>query len=231
VSPLIETALYAGLGGILPVFVWLWFWLREDRLHPEPRKYLVFSFVLGMIAVPLVLPFESFAYGRLFGLSLILSWALIEEGAKLIAAYIGGLHRRAMDEPIDALIYLITAALGFAALENAFFLFSPLAEGNVLLGILTGNIRFIGATLLHTFSSALVGIGIAFTFFKSPMMKWVVRIGSFALAVALHALFNYRILNASGTDLFIVFAGVWVGIIALIVAFERVKRVRRQTSS
>ena len=54
-----ETALYALLGGILPALVWLAFWLREDYKHPEPRGLVFRTFIFGMIAVIIVLPFQK----------------------------------------------------------------------------------------------------------------------------------------------------------------------------
>ena len=50
---------YALLGGILPALIWLAFWLREDYKHPEPRGLILRTFLLGMGAVILVLPFQK----------------------------------------------------------------------------------------------------------------------------------------------------------------------------
>ena len=41
----------------------------------------------------------------------IVVWATIEEIVKFIAAYFGGLSKKANDEAVDVMIYLITAAL------------------------------------------------------------------------------------------------------------------------
>jgi len=41
-----ETVIYVLLGGIVPTLLWLWFWRREDRLHPEPRRLILLAFVL-----------------------------------------------------------------------------------------------------------------------------------------------------------------------------------------
>ena len=39
------------IGGILPALFWLYFWLREDKLKPEPRSLIMLSFFGGMAAV------------------------------------------------------------------------------------------------------------------------------------------------------------------------------------
>src|SRR3990167_11529638 len=94
--------LIAGLGGILPALLWLVFWMMEDSRDPEPKRYIFFCFVLGMLAVPLVLPLERYAMGYLSGWMLLLLWAAAEEIFKFAAAYWGALRTRVFDEPLDA---------------------------------------------------------------------------------------------------------------------------------
>ena len=221
--------LIAALGGILPALLWLAFWLLEDRCQPEPKRYIFLSFILDMMAVPLVLPLERqamqyFAEGSLL---LLFAWALLEEGFKFIAAYLGGLRWAAFDEPLDAVIYLVTAALGFSALENALFLFSPLMHGEVLRTIVTGDLRFIGASLLHTLASATIGISIALSYAKPAAVRRWAAVGGVILAVALHTLFNFFILGMGGDATFWVFLVIWFGIIATLLMVERIKQPER----
>lgn len=225
--PFFQSASLAFLGGILPAFFWLWFWLREDRLHPEPRRLLVATFLLGMVGVPFAIPFEKIAeYFIPLSLAVIVAWALIEELLKYAAAYIGGMHTHAENEPIDAMVYLLTAALGFAAAENALFIINPLIEGDVFVGILTGNVRFIGTSLLHVISSSVIGGAIALSFYKRKKVRheyfWV----GLAIAVGLHAAFNHFIIQTNGNGLFVIFVILWLCVIGLMLLFERVKRIR-----
>src|SRR3989344_3393488 len=106
--------------------------------------------------VVVVIPIQKFVATYLVTQTAIFAaWSTIEEFTKYIIAWIVVLHRRENDEPIDAVIYMVAVALGFAGLENALFLLSPLAGETVIQTMMTGNLRFIGATLLHVFSSAL----------------------------------------------------------------------------
>lgn len=220
-----STIVYAALGGFLPALFWLWFWRHEDRKRPEPRGMIALAFVAGMLAVPLVIPLERWVWS-MYGASsaTIILWAVIEELAKYAAAAVFVLRSRYSDEPIDALIYLMTTALGFAALENAFFLIGPLTEDGFLAGLVTGNLRFIGATLLHTLSSAAIGASLALSFHRHQSVRHHYLLVGILAAVILHALFNLLIISSNGSALFSVFASVWGGMIALIILFEKIKR-------
>lgn len=220
-SPII----YALLGGILPALVWLLFWLREDWQNPEPNRLILRTFLFGMLAVPLVLPFEWFVEQRFDKLTTaIIIWAVLEESFKLAAGYFGGLHTIEDNEPIDPLVYMITAALGFVAVENALFILAPIIGDNVPQTIITTNLRFIGASLLHVVASGVIGASISFAFYKSyaNRVKGVV-LGLF-WAILLHAGFNLAVLSSEG-GLNAAFFGAWVGVVALLLTFERVKRI------
>ncbi|MDD5068410.1 MAG: PrsW family glutamic-type intramembrane protease [Candidatus Pacebacteria bacterium] len=220
-----ETVFWAMLGGFIPALFWLWFWLREDTIHPEPRGLIVLAFFAGMIAAPLALPLEKYVSSHGFGNGLtFLLWAVIEESLKFFAAYVAALGKKNMNEPVNALIYLITAALGFSAIENTFFLMQPLAAGNIVETLLTGNLRFIGASLLHTVSSAMVGLFIALAFYKKEGTKKLYILYGLFFAIILHTLFNFFIIEGNNT--FMVFAGVWMAVIVLMVFFEKVKSIR-----
>ena len=226
ISPL--SILFAIAGGILPTFVWLWFWLREDSRHPEPNRLLLLSFILGMAAVPVAIPLEQlFTYVATLPIIVFFGWALIEEVLKYLAAYAGGMHTKAEDEPIDAMIYLITAALGFAAAENTLFILQPILTGDIFTGLVTLNIRFIGTTLLHILSSATIGAAVAFSFYKNNRVRHEYFVIGLAGSIVLHTIFNFLILRAGSMGIFVIFACIWILVIGLLLLFESVKRIRR----
>lgn len=216
--------LIAVLGGILPALLWLAFWLMEDRCDPEPKRYIFFSFVAGMAAVVFVLPVERSLAPYLSGAQLLFAWAALEEVFKFGAAYVAALRFRVFDEPLDGVIYLVTAALGFSALENVFFLLTPAMDGDLLRTIVTGDLRFIGASLLHTLASATIGISLALSFYKSVGLRRIAALIGVILAVALHTTFNFFILRGGSDSTFVVFLTIWLGIVALLFAIEQVKQ-------
>lgn len=217
----------AFLAGVLPACIWLFFWLLEDRCEPEPKRYIFLAFLAGMLSVAIVLPLEQWAENYVTGTALLLIWASIEEIVKFGAAYIAALRTAFFDEPLDGVIYLVTAALGFSALENALFILGPLHEGDVLRSVLTTDLRFMGATLLHSLASATIGIALAWSFYKPSAVRRMITFAGVVLAIVLHTLFNFFILSKGSDATFWIFLCIWVGIVALLLLVERVKQPAR----
>jgi RsiW-degrading membrane proteinase PrsW (M82 family) len=218
--------LSATAGGMLPAFAWLWFWLREDSKHPEPRRLIALAFLAGMITVGFTIVLEQYVATFVTAETLKFSaWSVIEECMKFMAAFIVVLWRRANDEPIDAVIYMVTVALGFAAAENTLFLLSPISGGSFPQEVATGSLRFIGATLLHVLSSSTIGIGLALAFYKRGLAKIPIILAGVILACLLHATFNFLILNTPQEELLRTFGFVWVGVIGLLAILEFIKRI------
>lgn len=222
---------YALLGGVVPALIWLWFWMKEDKKKPEPKGLIALSFLGGALAAIAVFPMEKFAFNVVpEGIYLIITWAAIEEIMKFSSVSIVALKSRFFDEPVDAMIYLITAALGFAAMENSFFLVKPLLAGEGIEGFLLGNMRFIGASVLHVVASSAIGISIGLSFYKNRFVRAVSLSLGVIIAVSLHSLFNYFIIKGNGGNTFPVFLSLWLSVALVILFFEKVKNIwRRET--
>lgn len=212
--------------GLLPALFWLWFWLREDKKNPEPYILIAVSFIAGMAVVPLALPLQEMAIGLYAGNNVILVWVIIEEVLKYTAALLVVLWNREVNEPIDPIIYMIAVALGFSALENTLFSINPLSYGEYQMAAINSSFRFLGATLLHVLSSATVGIMLAIAFYRPPLTKLLYGTIGLFIAILLHALFNFFIMDASGEGILIIFLFVWLGIIMLFLIFEKVKLIK-----
>jgi len=150
---------------------------------------------------------------------------IIEEVAKFVMAYILVLRSKEDDEPIDPVIYMITCALGFSAIENMLFLIDPINKNNVVFSIITGNMRFIGATLLHTISSAVIGAFIGFNLFNKKIRRDLLAIIGIIAAIVIHSAFNFfMIMSPKGS--FIALEAIWVGVIIILFTFEKIKKIK-----
>lgn len=226
---------YAFLGGLLPSFIWLYFLLKEDASHPEPKHIIALAFIAGMVGVYFALPLEQWSCAslaidpltpcttQLNNYNVIVSWALIEEVIKYIMAATFILWRRAVDESPDYVIYMITVALGFAAAENTLFLIAPLEKGQFLMGVITGNLRFLGSTLLHVVASAAIGLTFAFSANLRPPIRTAAAALGLILAIALHVAFNTFIIKQDGSSMLSALFLVWSGVVVIFAAFEVLK--------
>jgi RsiW-degrading membrane proteinase PrsW (M82 family) len=239
----LTTSLYAFFGGLLPAIIWLYFLLKEDSRCPEPPRMIWFTFILGMLVVPLVLLPEQWSCSAwalypdacsapqssslsTFGFKILFAWAAIEEILKYAVVAIFVFPRRAVDESPDYVIYMITAALGFAAAENMLFLFGQISSGGFLGSLITGNLRFIGATLLHVTASSAIGFALAFSYRKSSGLRIVYASVGLILAVLLHTSFNTLMMLGSGTSALSALLLVWSAAVIFFALFEILKYMR-----
>ncbi|MBI4034201.1 MAG: PrsW family intramembrane metalloprotease [Candidatus Brennerbacteria bacterium] len=209
------------LGAILPSLAWLFFFLRED-VHPEPKRLIAYVFSLGALSTIPVLfvqvGLQEFLQVFLTNLPAVVLLAFSEELFKFLAAWFGTKKDPAYDEPVDAMIYMVAAALGFAAVENLFIIggvldsaaIAPVASATSII-----LLRFVGATLLHVLASALLGY------------YWAKRNAAWGLivATAVHSVFNYLILAIPVGNL--LYAGLFLVVAAFFVFqdFEKLKTV------
>src|SRR3989344_3257640 len=153
--------------GILPSLIWLFVYLRKD-CHPEPKYLVIKTFLMGIIISPAAIQFQLLfvqlaakvtqSSPQTSGAGFFLWAAFVEELLKLMAVQWIVLKSPEFDEPVDAMVYMITAGLGFAAMENILALFRSVHEGFQIYDTLRmWTLRFVGATLLHTLAAALVG--------------------------------------------------------------------------
>lgn len=215
------------LVGTLPALLWLFFWLREDETdRREPIGLIVITFIAGMISVIVVLPVEKFLSTLSQNQTVLITlWAASEEILKYIAFSIIMTKSPYLDEPVEYPIYLMTAALGFAALENTLYLIHPVAVNDATVSFLTGNLRFLGSTLLHSVTSGIIGISIGLAFFKDAGTKTLYALMGLAGAIALHSVFNFFIMQQNGANFIQIFGFLWVITIIIMLLFEKLRRM------
>ena len=224
------------LVALLPGFAWLFFYLQED-LHPEPKGLLATAFMSGAafsflaLAVQLILkrtgyipemirPDAVAAFLPYGVIGAIFAFSFVEEIFKFAAAYLTVHNKPDFDEPVDAMIYAVVAALGFATVENLGAI-APAPGQPAMLGLAleTVSMRFMGATLLHTLAASLVGYYWALSIRGFGRNAWLWF--GILLATLLHGTFNYLIINYGSLVyglIFIAVAGLFV-----LLDFEKLK--------
>lgn len=216
----------AFLGGTIPALLWLFFWMREIKGNRQPKVLMVTTFFAGMLCVVIVLPIQKLIAGAAENTIVLTTlWAASEEIIKCLAFIVIMSKSPYLDKPAEYPIYFMTAALGFAALENTLFLIQPLSVDNTTLSLITGNMRFLGSTLLHAAASGMIGIAIGLAFFKSASTRaWYTLIG-IAAAITLHSIFNFFIMKENGENFLQVFGFLWVTTIIIMLLFEKLRRM------
>lgn len=121
----------------VPVIFWAAYHYHKDRQLPEPPLNLLLCFALGLVAAwlsrlmysgleSLGLHYDAVALGidqplGLFAYA-VLAIGPIEEFAKILPFMLVVMRFKALDEPLDGIIYASFIGLGYAAAENVYYL-------------------------------------------------------------------------------------------------------------
>lgn len=149
---------------------------------------LVRVFVMGMLAVipaallerplrfALIRP-DAYSLKTITALVVI---GLIEEGVKFLAAYVTVFNSPHFDEVEDGIVYAITAALGFAVVENALY---TLAFGT--------NVVLVRAVITSVAHASFAGIfGLYLGLYRMGRVATNDLLRGYLLAAAFHALYD-----------------------------------------
>jgi protease PrsW len=217
------------LAGFIPMFFYavLIYWM--DRFEKEPKRLLGVVFLWGALIAAVF----AFLLNTLFGIGILLVTGsetaaefttgsliapMIEESLKGMAVLgVFLIFRPEFDSILDGIIYAAVTALGFAATENAYYIYSYgfLEQGWAgFLGMFI--IRVIVVAWQHPFYTSFIGIGLAVT--RLNRNRWI-RISApilgWGAAVGFHSVHNT--IAGLGTDLFCVLGSLldWSGWIAM----------------
>lgn len=163
-------------------------------------------------------------YQVLSSVTFFLWAAFVEEYVKYLAVKYTILRNPEFDEPTDAMIYMISASLGFAAIENVLFLFRAIPNG-VGVAMQIWLLRFGGAILLHAVSSALLGYFLGLSWFYLEHSRKLVIFG-LAAATFAHFTFNISLSTAvnQSTGFFYSTLALVILVILISTLFARLKK-------
>ena len=194
-----------------PGIFWLWFFLRQDKIRPEPRRLIALTFLLGCVStIPAGLGNYLFGADALLEgsphlLSVVTAMTFVvgpvEELCKFAAVRLGPYRSLYFDEPVDGLVYASAASLGFASLENLFYVLDYGPE--VML------VRAPLSTVGHLVFGSIWGYALG-QYYVSGGRRRSFLFGSLAMAAGAHALFNVFVFSFPfGALALTVLGGIW----------------------
>ena len=208
-------ALSAGIGltlALLPILVLLAAVLYLDRLEPEPRRSLVFTFLWGAGSAALIGLIGTAAGNHLITTPALrtgggfaaaspaaeIGVAVLEEtlmGVVLVGLLL--LRPQEIDGVSDGVVYGSMVGLGFALIENIYY-YTQASHNGFADVATTFVLRGVVSPVCQALFASLIGAGVAYAAVTGPRRgAWAIAVGWIA-AVALHALWNASLAAGGG---------------------------------
>jgi protease PrsW len=210
---------------MVPGVIWLWIFYRTDWYEPEPKRLVLATYGLGVLAIlpafvgeraaAMVYPFldhieqavhsgNAAAWPMFVGCFLVIGPC--EELAKFLAVRLFVYRHREFNEPLDGIIYAAAAALGFASLENVFYVFD-FHTRTLHWGAL--GVRSLMAIPGHVIFSTTWGYALGKKRFDARYLVWPMVL----LAAMLHGLYDFLLMYAPTRPLILLYMSLMVPII------------------
>ncbi len=183
---------------LLPCALLMHLILYMDRSEREPLGLVIKIFVMGALSVIPAASIESMVEGLPFMKAVglknaffqsFLSAAPIEELCKLMPVMLFAWNRPEFNEENDGIVYAGAGALGFALLENVFFVLSK--------GLGVGVMRAVSSIPLHCFTGVVMGYYLGRAKFSTGKQLPLLLTG-FAWVYFVHGLYDTLCLSGSG---------------------------------
>jgi RsiW-degrading membrane proteinase PrsW (M82 family) len=173
--PLVATGILLAL---VPALIWLLFFYLQDRLEPEPKRYVIGVFLLAaLLAATVGIPvvddlfkvsdwlYES-AVVQLLGGVLVVGFT--QEFLKYAVVRYTLFGSQEFDERMDGVIYGTAAGLGYATMLNIQYVLS-----NAGVDLSVGVIRIVVTALAQASFSGIVGYFLAQDKFEGKPVWWM----------------------------------------------------------
>jgi RsiW-degrading membrane proteinase PrsW (M82 family) len=168
----------------------------KDQYNREPRKHLIISFLLGILAIFPALIIESifniadeftfFHTIQGIGIKAFFFVALVEEFCKFIMLRFYAYRKPEFDEPFDGIVYAVMVGMGFATLENIFYVSQY--------GMVTGVFRMFLAIPAHATFAIAMGYftGLA-KFNREKRFSYLIK--GLIVAILMHGFYDFLLMQ------------------------------------
>jgi RsiW-degrading membrane proteinase PrsW (M82 family) len=187
--------MYLLLLALAPAFVIMIYVYLRDKYEKEPIKLILKGILLGVIIIFPVGLVENYilALGKAFEPIPKAAWdgfiaaGATEEAFKYFMVFILIWRNRNFNEKFDGIVYAVSVSLGFATVENLFYVFS---ENSMQVGLL----RAFTAVPGHAIFGVVMGfyLGLA-RFSEREKGKWLLR--AFLVPWLLHGIYDFLIMS------------------------------------
>jgi RsiW-degrading membrane proteinase PrsW (M82 family) len=212
---------------ILPSILIILFFVNSDKFK-EPKSEIIKVFIFGiLITVPAYI-FNTFLGDFWYNntkvsqdlISSFLTAAPIEEGLKLSVLYYFVYKMKDFNEPLDGIVYGVTASLGFATLENIYYVYL-LADHFQTTSMALAVLRSFSAVPAH----AVFGIFMGYFFMKYSFIKKGDNLFfAFIIPFVLHGCYNLFIASNFFVSLTLIIVA-WIVALRL---FSRLKKTQKR---
>lgn len=195
------SALLLGASALIPSLLLLQYVYARDK-NPEPRGLLLRTFLWGAVicvpVVPVAQGLESLgahwsAHG-VWSAALVqafLGAAIPEEGFKYLVLRRYVWRQPAFDEPLDGVVYGVTASLGFATLENLLYVGGG--------GLEVAVMRALTAVPQHAFTGMIMGAFLGRARFDPDLVHRTRLLATgLGAAILLHGLYDALLMSQTG---------------------------------
>ena len=187
--------MYLLLLALAPAILLMMYVYFRDKYEKEPIGLILKGILLGVIIIFPVGLIENYIMGFGTGLSKIPKAAFdgfivagaTEEAFKYFMVFILIWRNRNFNEKFDGIVYAVSVAIGFAAIENIFYIFS----GN---SFQTGILRAFTAVPGHTIFGIVMGFYLGLARFSNHG-KGKFLISAFTVPWLLHGLYDFMIMS------------------------------------
>jgi RsiW-degrading membrane proteinase PrsW (M82 family) len=197
---------------LAPCLFLLWYFYNRDRYEPEPKRKILKIFLLGalmvipagIIEIVLITIVDTITSGILY--IFVLAFIVVaptEELLKFYAVKRWVYRSIEFDEIMDGIVYTVAASLGFATVENIFYVVSQ--------GIGTGIARAFLAIPGHALFGALMGYYIGRAKFNKEKEKQLIMKG-ILFAILMHGLYNFLLLTQTALALLVIILLIALGL-------------------
>jgi protease PrsW len=219
---MIKSLLFISIAPVLIIAIYIYL---RDKYEKEPMVALIKALLTGVLIfipiflIEIILNYFASGFDGLFKTCYhaFLVASLTEEGFKYLAFILFFWHSRNFNEKFDGIVYAVFISLGFAAIENIFYVY----KGGYEVGVL----RALTAVPAHALFGTVMGYHFGLARFYPERRKYQLILAFFAPFIW-HGIYDFLLM---GQKQFLLFVFIPVIILLWINGFRKMKQLSSES--